>query len=48
MVLKQPISIVLPSLAKRSGLPAFMMPKRVAETDPNKQISDFTAPVPSC
>lgn len=41
MVLKQPISIVLPSLAKRSGLPAFMMPKRVAETDPSKQISDF-------
>ncbi|RTL70211.1 MAG: ABC transporter substrate-binding protein, partial [Hyphomicrobiales bacterium] len=29
LVLKQPISIVLPSLAKRSGLPAFMMPKRV-------------------
>jgi peptide/nickel transport system substrate-binding protein len=46
MVLKQPVSIVLPSLAKRSGLPAFMMPKRVAATDPNKQFDDFTGSGP--
>ena len=46
LVLKQPVSIVLPALAKRSGLPPFMMPKRVAETDPGKQISDFTGSGP--
>ena len=46
LVVKQPISIVLSSLAKRSGLPAFMMPKRVAETDPFKQIEDYTGSGP--
>jgi peptide/nickel transport system substrate-binding protein len=44
--LKEPTGLVLTALSKRSSLPAFMMPKRVAETDPNKQISDFTGSGP--
>ncbi|HJU30050.1 MAG TPA: ABC transporter substrate-binding protein [Hyphomicrobiaceae bacterium] len=39
--LKEKTGLVLPALAKPSASPAFMMPKRVAETDPNKQIAEF-------
>jgi peptide/nickel transport system substrate-binding protein len=39
--LKEKTGLVLPALAKPSASPPFMMPKRVAETDPNKQISEF-------
>ena len=39
--LKEKTGLVLPALAKPSASPLFMMPKRVAETDPNKQISEF-------
>ena len=39
--LKEKTGLVLPALAKPSASPLFVMPKRVAETDPNKQISEF-------
>ena len=39
LVLKSPTGVVLQALAKPSGNP-FIMPKRVAETDPGKQIDD--------
>ena len=41
IVLKAPTGLVLGALGKPSSNVPFMMPKRVAETDPNKQISDF-------
>jgi peptide/nickel transport system substrate-binding protein len=39
--LREKTGIVLKALAKPSASPPFMMPKRVAETDPSKQISEF-------
>src|SRR4029078_1435746 len=39
--LKEKTGLVLPALSKPSASPLFVMPKRVAETDPNKQISEF-------
>ncbi|MGE0698962.1 MAG: ABC transporter substrate-binding protein, partial [Hyphomicrobiaceae bacterium] len=44
--LKQPTGLVLLGLGKPSSNVPFMMPKRVAETDPNKQIEDFTGSGP--
>jgi peptide/nickel transport system substrate-binding protein len=41
IVLKEPTGLVLPALGKPSSNVPFMMPKRVADTDPNTQISDF-------
>ena len=41
IVLKEPFGLVLDALAKISSNVAFMMPKRMAETDPNKQITEF-------
>ena len=41
MKLKSPTGLVLLGLGKPSSNVPFMMPKRVAETDPNTQISDF-------
>src|SRR6266404_3563632 len=41
IVLKEPTGLVLAALGKPSSNVPFMMPKRVAETDPNTQISDF-------
>src|SRR5215471_412212 len=41
MVLKEPYGLVLDSLGKASANMAFMMPKRVADTDPNTQITDY-------
>lgn len=38
--LKEKTGLVLPSLAKPSSNGAFMMPKRIADTDPQKQISE--------
>jgi peptide/nickel transport system substrate-binding protein len=46
MVLKEPYGLVLESLGKPSANFAFMMPKRVAETDPNTQITDYTGSGP--
>jgi peptide/nickel transport system substrate-binding protein len=39
--LKSPTGLVLLALGKPSSNVPFMMPKRVAETDPNKQIEEF-------
>ena len=46
MVLKEPYGLVLDSLAKPSANFPFMMPKRVADTDPNTQITDYTGSGP--
>jgi peptide/nickel transport system substrate-binding protein len=40
MVLREPFGLVIESLGKTGGNVAFMMPKRVADTDPNKQITE--------
>jgi peptide/nickel transport system substrate-binding protein len=44
--LKEPTGILAFGLGKPSSNVPFMMPKRVAETDPNTQISDFTGSGP--
>ena len=44
--LKESTGLVLAGLGKPSSAVPFMMPKRVAETDPNTQISDFTGSGP--
>jgi peptide/nickel transport system substrate-binding protein len=44
--LKEPTGLVLLGLGKPSSNVPFMMPKRIAETDPNTQISDFTGSGP--
>ncbi len=46
IILKEPTGLVLPALGKPSSNVPFMMPKRVADTDPNTQISDFTGSGP--
>jgi peptide/nickel transport system substrate-binding protein len=40
-VLKEPFGLLIDSLAKPSVVVPFMMPKRIAETDPFKQISEY-------
>jgi peptide/nickel transport system substrate-binding protein len=44
--LKEPTGLLIFALGKPSILVPFMMPKRVADTDPNTQISDFTGSGP--
>src|SRR5262245_19806186 len=44
--LKEPTGLVLLGLGKPSSAVPFMMPKRVAETDPNTQISEFVGSGP--
>jgi peptide/nickel transport system substrate-binding protein len=44
--LKSPTGLVMIGLSKPSSNVPFMMPKRVADTDPNTQISDFTGSGP--
>ena len=46
IVLKEPFGLVLEALGKPSSNVPFMMPKRVAETDPFKQIEDYTGSGP--
>src|SRR2546428_1988689 len=46
IVLKESTGLVLSALGKPSSNVPFMMPKRVAETDPNTQISDTTGSGP--
>src|SRR5499426_222485 len=46
IVLKEPTGLVLSALGKPSSNVPFMMPKRVAETDPNTQISEFVGSGP--
>jgi peptide/nickel transport system substrate-binding protein len=44
--LKEPFGLVLEALGKPSSNVPFMMPKRVADTDPGKQIDDYTGSGP--
>jgi peptide/nickel transport system substrate-binding protein len=46
IVLKEPFGLVLEALGKVGSSVPFMMPRRVAETDPNKQIDDYTGSGP--
>src|SRR5438093_2436616 len=46
IVVNEPTGLVLGALGKPSSNVPFMMPKRVAETDPNTQISDTTGSGP--
>ena len=46
MVLKEPYGLVLETLGKSSSNVAFMMPKRIADGDPNTQITDATGSGP--
>ena len=46
MVLKHPYGLVLELLGKASSNVPFMMPKRIADTDPNTQITDATGSGP--
>ena len=46
IVLKEPTGLVLGALGKPSSNVPFMMPRRVAETDPNTQLSDTTGSGP--
>ena len=41
LVLKEPYGLVIDSLAKPGGSTPLMMPKRIADTDPAKQIDEF-------
>src|SRR5258708_5512545 len=46
ILLKAPTGIMLDALGKPSSIVPFIMPKRVAETDPFKQIEDYTGSGP--
>jgi peptide/nickel transport system substrate-binding protein len=46
IILKEQTGLVLPALGKPSSNVPFMMPKRVADTDPNTQISEFVGSGP--
>ncbi len=46
IVLSEPFGQVIESLGKPSGVPPFIVPKRVAETDPFKQVEDYTGSGP--
>ena len=46
LTLTKKIGIVLAALGKPGGSVPFMMPKRIAETDPNKQIAEFVGSGP--
>lgn len=46
LVLKEPYGLVIDSLAKPGGSTPLMMPKRIADTDPGKQISEFVGSGP--
>jgi len=46
ITLHEPTGLVLGALGKPSSNVPFMMPKRVADTDPNTQISDYTGSGP--
>ncbi|MFM0232056.1 ABC transporter substrate-binding protein [Paraburkholderia sediminicola] len=46
MTFKQPFPMVLDALGKPSGSAAFIMPKRVADTSADQQITDYTGSGP--
>ena len=46
LTLKEPFGLVLEALSKPSGLPPFIMPKRIAATDPSTQITEMVGSGP--
>ena len=46
LTLKQPFGLVLDALAKPSGMPPFIMPKRLAMTDPNTPVTEMVGSGP--
>lgn len=46
MTLKQPFALMLEALGKPSSYPAFIMPERLAKTDPNEQIKEVVGSGP--
>ena len=46
LTLKEPFGLVIDSLGKPSSNVPFMMPERIAKTDPNQQITDATGSGP--
>jgi peptide/nickel transport system substrate-binding protein len=46
LTLKQPFGLVIDALGKPSSNVPFMMPERIAKTDPNQQITDATGSGP--
>jgi peptide/nickel transport system substrate-binding protein len=46
LVLKEPLGLVIEALGKPSSNVPFIMPERVAKTDPNQQITDTTGSGP--
>lgn len=46
LTLKQPFGLVLDALAKPSGMPPFIMPKRLALTDPNTPVTEMVGSGP--
>ncbi len=46
LVLKEPFGLVIDALGKPSSNVPFMMPERIARTDPNQQITDATGSGP--
>lgn len=46
LTLQRPFGLVLAALSKPSGLPPFIMPKRLAETDPNVPITEMVGSGP--
>ncbi|MCH3779599.1 hypothetical protein LZC06_08725, partial [Campylobacter coli] len=46
LTLKQPFGLVLDALAKPSGMPPFIMPKRLAQTDPNTPVTEIVGSGP--
>jgi peptide/nickel transport system substrate-binding protein len=46
LILKEPYGLVIDSLAKPGGSTPLMMPKRIADTDPAKQIDEFVGSGP--
>ncbi|MBI1776304.1 MAG: ABC transporter substrate-binding protein [Proteobacteria bacterium] len=46
MTLSEPYGLVLDSIGKYASLPAFIMPKRLADTDPQVQVTEATGSGP--
>ena len=46
LTLKEPFGLVLEALSKPSGLPPFIMPKRLAATDPNTPVTEMVGSGP--
>jgi len=46
LTLAQPFGLVLEALSKPSGMPPFIMPKRLAETDPNTPVTEMVGSGP--